>query len=64
MEDQLLDNTTVASLATLLSSVVVTQMHRMPRPKVRVMGTKAMSIMSMVMAMVMVMGMPVVGPMS
>ena len=62
-DDQLLDTTTVASLAILLSSAGVTQMHKMPGPKVRVVVTKAVAIIVMVMLMVMSVGRPIIGPM-
>ena len=65
--NQLLDSTIMASLAILLSNARVTQMHRMPVPKVRVIATKVVAIRSvvvaMVMVMVMVMGRPIVRPM-
>ena len=61
--NQLLDATIVASLAILLSSAGVTQIHKIPGPKVRVMATKAMAIRAMVMVMVVVMGRPMVEPM-
>ena len=61
--DQLPDSTTVASLATSLSGARVTQMHTMSGPKVSIMATKAMVIMSMVIVIVVVMSRPMVGPM-
>ena len=38
-------------------------MHKMLRPKVRVMATKAMAIRSLVIVMVIVVGRPIVRPM-
>ena len=67
--NQLLDATTVASLAILLSSGGVTQMHKMVGLEVSIVATKAMAIRAMVVVMVMVMvmvvlmGRLVVGPM-
>ena len=60
--NQLPDATTRASLAILLSSPGVTQMHKMPRPEVRSWATKSWAIRAMVMVMVMVMGSHMVGP--
>ena len=59
---QLLDATTMASLALLLSSARVTKMLKMLGPEVRVVATKAMAIKAMVIVMVAIMGRPVVGP--
>ena len=66
--NQLLDATIVASLAILLSSSRVTQMHNMPEPKVSIvatkaMVTKAMAIKTMVLVILVVMGSLLVGPM-
>ena len=61
--NKLPDATTVASLAILLGSSGVTQMPKMPGPKVRVVATKDMAIMSIVVTMVMVVVRPVVRPM-
>ena len=61
--DQLLDATIVASLAILLSSSVVTHMHKTPGPKIRVMVTMIMAIKNMVVVMVKVMGKSMVKPM-
>ena len=58
----MLDATTVASLAILLSSVKVSQMPKMPVLEVRVMFTKAVGIKTMVMAIVEVMGKLLVEP--
>ena len=60
--DQLPDATTVESLAILLSSAKVTQMYKIPGPKVGVMATKAVAIRAVVMVTVLVMGRPMVGP--
>ena len=59
---QLLDATIAASLAISLSRSGVTQMHKVLRPKVGVMATKAIVIKAMVMVMFGVMGQPAVGP--
>ena len=61
--NQLLDATTVASLAILLGSSGVTHIHKMLGPKVRVMATKTIAIGAVVMVMVVVMGRSVVKPM-
>ena len=60
--DQLLDATIVPSLAILLSSAGVTHTHKMLRPKVRVMVTKAVAIRAMVVVIFVVVGRPVVEP--
>ena len=52
--NQLQDVITMASLAILLSSAGVTQMHKMLYLKVRVMATKTMASKVMVVVMVMV----------
>ena len=61
--NQLLDATTVVSLAILLSSAGVTHMHKMPGPEVRAMVTKAMAIKAMVVVMVIVVGRLMAEPM-
>ena len=60
---QLLDATTVASLAILLSISGVTQMYKILGLEVRVVATKLTAIKLMIKAMVGVMGRLVVGPM-
>ena len=52
--DRLPDATTVASLAILLTSAGVTQMHRIPGPKVKVVAANAVAIRAMVVVMVLV----------
>ena len=54
----------MASLAILLSSTVVTNMHKMPGSEVRVMATKAVAIRAMVVVMVVVVGRPMAEPIS
>ena len=63
LSNQLPDATTVVSLATLLCSAGVNQMHRMLGLEVRVVATKVVAIRAMVMVMVMVVGRPVDRPM-
>ena len=57
-----LDNTSVASMAILLSSAGVTHMPKMLGPKVRVMATKAVAIRAVVVVMFVVVARPVVEP--
>ena len=60
---QMLDTTTVASLAILLSSARVTQMPKMLEPRIRVVAAKAVAIKAMVVAIIGVIGRPLVDPM-
>ena len=56
----LLYATTMASLAIFLSIAGVTEIPKMPGPKVRIVDTKAIDIKAVVVTMVMVLGRPVV----
>ena len=60
--NKLPDATTVASLAILLGSSGVTQMPKMPGPKVRVVATNTMDVKAVVVVMVMFIGRLVAGP--
>ena len=62
--NQLLDATTVESLAILLSTAGATQMLKTLGPKVRVMATKAMAIKVMIVVMIVIMVRPMIGPMT